>query len=227
MIRSLARDVAAICAGGVIEGLAFGALASAAGLSLWMTVGLSLFVFAGGSQFLAVASVAAGANPWMAVLGGLLINARHIPFGLVMATVVGDRWRDKLVGAHLLTDEAVAFSRAQDSPERARIAYWLCGAGTFITWSLATFAGAWIGDSVPDPQRFGVDAAFPAALFALLLPSLRGTTRLHAMTRRASASGAAIAIVTSPFLPPGLPVLTSLAGLLFARNAGRDGEESR
>ena len=45
-------------------------------------------------------------------------------------------------------------------------------------------------------------------------------------TRRAAGSGAAIAILTSPFLPAGVPVLTSLVGLVFARNASADTEET-
>jgi 4-azaleucine resistance transporter AzlC len=212
VFRTLVRDVAAICAAIFIVGLAFGALATAAGLSIWMAAALSMFVLAGGSQFMIVAGVAAGANPWTAVLSGLLINARHVPFGMAMAQVIGDRWREKLIGAHLLVDEVVAFARAQSDPRLMRIAYWLCGAGLFLTWNLGTLAGAFLGDAVPDPEKFGIDAAFPAALFALLLPSLRTSAR----TRRVALIGAAIGVATTPFLPAGVPVLTSLAGLFAA-----------
>jgi len=47
-------------------------------------------------------------------------------------------------------------------------------------------------------------------LLALVLPSLR-----DAATRRAALVGAAIALVTSPVLPAGLPVLLALIGVGF------------
>ena len=64
-----------------------------------IAVGMSVLVLAGGSQFLAVAVVAAGGSPVAAVLGGLLLNARHLPFGLAMSGVVADRWPGRLLGA--------------------------------------------------------------------------------------------------------------------------------
>ena len=65
---------------------------------------MSTVVFAGGAQFLAVGLIAAG-NPIAAVFAGLLLNARHLPFGLAVSETVGPRWRDRLIGSHLMTDE--------------------------------------------------------------------------------------------------------------------------
>jgi predicted branched-subunit amino acid permease len=48
-------------------------------------------------------------------------------------------------------------------------------------------------------------------LLALILPSLRERPAL-----RVAAAGAAIALVSAPVLPPGLPVLAALLGLVFA-----------
>lgn len=210
---SLLRDIAAICAAVGVVGLSFGALASAAGLTITMALALSLLVLAGGSQFLVVGVVAAGAGPWAGVLGGLLINARHLPFGLAMSDTVGKSLLSKFVGAHLLIDEAVAFSRAQTDQAHARAAYWACGIGLAVTWNAATLMGAWFGETIPDPAAFGVDAAFPAALLALLLPGLRSSIDV----RRVALTGAAIAVALTPFLPAGLPVLAGLGGLLFAK----------
>jgi predicted branched-subunit amino acid permease len=62
-----------------------------------------------GPQFLAVGLIAAG-NPLAAVLAGLLLNARHLPFGLAVSSAIGPRTLDRLVGSHLMTDEVVAFT---------------------------------------------------------------------------------------------------------------------
>jgi len=207
------RDALAVAGAIGLVGASFGALAAAAGLSLAMTVALSLLVLAGGSQFLVVAVAAAGGSPVAAVAGGLLINARHLPYGLAVAPIVADRPAARLLGAHLLIDEVVAFARARAEfgVERARAAYWVCGAVLMLFWNAGTVAGALAGAAVPDPAILGLDAAFPAALLALLLPSLR-----QADARRVALTAAAVALAATPLLPAGLPVLVGLLGLLAA-----------
>lgn len=207
----MARDVLVLAAAVAVVGASFGALAASARLPLPIVMAMSLLVFAGGAQFLAVAVVAAGGSPVAAVLGGLLLNARHLPYGLAVADIVGRSWPARLLGAHLLVDEVVAFARAQDDPRRARRAYWLLGVTLYLSWNVGTVLGALAGAAVPDPARFGVDAAFPAALFALVVSSPR-----DAVTVRVAVLGAALALAVSPWLPAGLPVLAALLGLAAA-----------
>jgi predicted branched-subunit amino acid permease len=164
-------------------------------------------VFAGGAQFLAVGLIAAG-NPIAAVLAGLLLNARHLPFGLAVSATVGTRWRDRLIGSHLMTDEVVAFTLAETDPARRRSTYWLIGLTLFTSWNLGTALGVLLGGATGDPATLGLDAAFPAGLIALIMPSLRDpAVRLVALT------GAAIAVGLTPVLPAGLPVMCALLGL--------------
>ncbi|WP_028927728.1 AzlC family ABC transporter permease [Pseudonocardia acaciae] len=205
------RDALALGAAILVVGASFGALAATARVPLVLIVAMSLLVFAGGSQFLAVAVVAAGGAPVAAVLGGLLLNARHFPFGLAVADVVGRSWPARLVGSHFLLDESVAFARARRDPVRARRAYWMVGVTMFLAWNLGTVVGAFAGSAVPEPARFGIDAAFPAALLALLLPTLR-----EADAARVAVAGAALALAVTPWLPAGVPVLVALAALLAA-----------
>ena len=220
LTRDDVRDLVALTAAVGIVGLSFGALAAAAGVSLPLALGLSVLVLSGGSQFLAVSVVAAGGGLVPAVIGGLLLGARHLPYGLAMAPVVGRSWPARLLGAHLLIDEVVAFSRARGPGARGRAAYWACGVVLVAFWTAGTLVGHLAGAAVPDADAFGVDAAFPAALAALLLPALRGPGRREVRTRRAGAAGAVAALVATPFLPAGLPVL---AGLLGVAAAGRRG----
>lgn len=208
------RDAVALACALAVVGASFGALAAAAGTPVPITLGLSLLVFAGGSQFLVVAVVAAGGSPAAAVAAGLLLNARHLPFGLAMAGTVGDRWPARLLGAHILIDESVAFARARGSGPRARTAYWMCGALFFVFWNVGAVLGMSAGAAVPDPAAFGVDAAFPAGLLALLLPALR-----RADARRVGLAAAAVALLATPILPAGLPVLVGLLGLAAAGRA--------
>ena len=202
------RDIGALAAATLAVGASFGAIAIAYGLPTWVPIVMSVLVFAGGSQFLAVGLLAAG-NPIAAVVAGLLLNARHLPFGLAVAGTLGPRWRDRLVGSHLMTDETVAFALAESAPEARRRIYWLVGASIFVTWNVGVVLGVLLGGATGDPEALGLDAAFPAGLIALILPSLRDRdTRLVALT------GAAVAVLLTPVLPAGLPVMCALAGLL-------------
>ncbi len=195
----------------LVVGLSFGAIAASAGLSVLKISAMSLFVFAGGAQFLAVGVVAAGGGAAAAVLAGLLLNARHLPFGLAVGEVIGERRRSLVVGSHLMVDESVAFALAQPDPARRRRAYWLAGSVLFVTWNIATVVGAVAGQALGDPGRFGIDAAFPAAMLALLLPAVR-----ERPAGRVALAGGALALASAPFLPAGLPVLIGLLAVLLA-----------
>jgi 4-azaleucine resistance transporter AzlC len=208
--RGLIRDIAAIAVAVGFVGLSFGAIATASGVPAWAVVGFSVIVFAGGSQFLAVGLLAAG-SPVTAVLAGLLLNARHLPFGLAVADVLHGGWGKRLVGAHLMVDESVAFALSQPDPRRRAGAYWVTGALLFTLWQIGTVAGVVLGNAVGDPDQYGLDAAFPAALVALILPQLTDPAAC-----RVALLGGAVAVAATFVLPAGLPVLLALTGLLAA-----------
>jgi 4-azaleucine resistance transporter AzlC len=207
---SLQRDTLAMAGAIAVVGMSFGAIAVASGLDWWMPTALSVLVFAGGSQFLVVGVVAAGGGVVAAVAGALVLNARHLPFGLALGDIMGRGRLARAVGSHLLIDESVAFAMAQrEDPKRARAVFWFLGPMAFVVWNVGTVLGAVAGQVIADTDAFGLDAAFPAALLALVLPSLK-----NARTRNAALLGAAVALATTPFVPAGVPVLVALVGLV-------------
>ena len=207
--RGLARDIGLVCLADCLVGVSYGAIAVGSGFPLWLPMLMSLLVFAGASQFMFIGIVAAGGNPFAAVLAGLLANARHLPFGFAVGDVLGERWAARLAGSNLMIDESVAFALAQREARRRRAAYWACGTGLFASWNLGVVAGAFSGTAIKDTDVFGLDAAFPAVLLALVLPSLRDrAARLPVLV------GVLVALAATPFLPAGLPVLLTLAGVV-------------
>jgi 4-azaleucine resistance transporter AzlC len=207
--RALLRDILAIAAAVFAVGASFGAISVATGLPWWLPSVMSVLVFAGGSQFLMVGVLGAGGSPIAAVLGGLVLNARHLPYGMAIGDAIGRGRLARFIGSHLLIDESTAFALAQRDPARARAAYWATGMTLFVSWNLGVVVGVLAGQAIGDPTAFGLDAAFPAGLLALLLPSLRDRAVL-----RPALLGAAIALAASPFLPAGVPVLLALVGLV-------------
>ena len=205
------RDIALACLAVWFIGLSYGAIAIASGFPLWVPAAQSVLVLAGASEFLFVGIVAAGGNPFAAALAGLLVNARHLPYGLALPDVTGTGrgWRRRLLGSHVMNDESVAFALAQEDLPRQRAAYWACGLGVLLCWPAGAILGALIGRVIGNTDAFGLDAMFPAVILALIVPALRDR-----VTVRAALAGAAIALATAPFLSAGLPVLLALAGVL-------------
>jgi len=186
-------------------GLAYAVIARDAGLSLVETQALSLLVFAGSAQVSAVGLFARGSSGLAVVLTTFLLNVRHVLYGMSLARRVPMTPRERLAGAFFLTDEAYGVSISRGS----RAFPFVLGAelSLFITWNLATLAGALLGGVIPDPEKIGVDFVFPIAFLALLVPLLR---------RRADVAVAVVAgfvaWLLSKWLPGGLPVLAAGAG---------------
>jgi 4-azaleucine resistance transporter AzlC len=177
--RELLRDIGLVCVADCLVGVSYGAISVSSGFEVWMPMLLSVVVFAGAAQFMFVGIVASGGNPIAAVVAGLLVNARHLPFGFAVGDVLGDRWLTRIAGSHVMIDETVAFALAQRDRDRRRAAYWAGGIGLFVFWNVGVVAGAFAGSVITDTDVFGLDAAFPAVLLALVLPSLRDrSTRL-------------------------------------------------
>ena len=210
---SLVRDSSLVWLAGGIVGVSFGAVSVAGGLPVWVPVLMSLVVYAGSAQFSAVGVLLAGGGPLAAAATGLLLNTRTAAFGLAVADLLGPGRATRLLGAHLVTDETVAFALAQPDPARRRTAFWISGLGLFAAWNVGVAAGALAGGALGDTARYGLDAAFPAVLVALVLPTLRKDTGV----RRAALLGTAIALAVTPAVPAGVPVLLSLCALVVVR----------
>lgn len=210
------RDIVLVCLAVMLVAMSYGAIAVADGFPFWLPAAQSVLVLAGSSELLFVGVVAAGGNPIATALAGLLVNARHIPYGLALPPgVTGPNLITRLIGTHLMNDESVVFALAQDgrgelAPSRA--AYWACGLGVLAGWPAGAVLGALIGERIRDTSAFGLDAMFPAVILALILPKL--TDR---RTRNAALAGGAVALATTPFLPAGLPVLLALAAVTLPR----------
>jgi len=207
------RDIALACLAVWFIGLSYGAIAIASGFPLWVPAAQSVLVLAGASEFLFIGIVAAGGNPIAAALAGLLVNARHLPYGLALPDMTrpdgtGRGWR-RLLASHVMNDESVVFALAQEDLPRKRAAYWACGLGVLLCWPAGAVLGALIGSLIGNTNAFGLDAMFPAVILALIVPARRDR-----VTVRAALIGAVIALATTPFLPAGLPVLLALAGVL-------------
>ena len=94
--------------GYIAIGVAFGLVLSGAGYPWWLALVMSLWMYAGAGQFIAAGLFAAGTSLWEAALVQLVVNARHIAYGLSMLKRFGDTGRFKPYLIFSLTDETFA-----------------------------------------------------------------------------------------------------------------------
>jgi 4-azaleucine resistance transporter AzlC len=151
----------------------FGGVAVQSGLRPLEVWAMSVFVFAGAAQFIAVPMIAAGVSPLAVILTTYVVNMRHY----LMAAALAPSFRRLPRGvtalvAHGINDESFAVATARRSPPDA----W-----TF-TGSVVAIMGAFLcgvpvgtelGGLVNDPERWGLDFAFPAVFVALVAMQLR------------------------------------------------------
>ncbi|GAB3650409.1 AzlC family ABC transporter permease [Glycomyces tarimensis] len=206
----LLRDVGALAAGIFIAGASFGAIASAQGVPWWQSSAMSVFVFAGASQFATMGIMTTGGGLLAGVAAGLVLNMRHVPYGMAVGGIYWTSLRSKLLGTHVLIDQTTAFALAAGHDRRrAKTAFWTVGAALFLSWNIGTIVGALAGQFIADPETLGLDAALPAILLALVIPALRDKETLLA-----GLVGSVIALASSFVLPAGVPVLLALMGLV-------------
>ncbi len=172
--------------------MSYGSLATADGFPLWVPLALSTLVLAGASEFLFIGIVASGGSPFTAAAAGLLVNARHLPFGIAVKDLVG-RGARGLLGCHIMNDESVVFGISQPQPEQRRTAFWICGIGIGFIWPVSVMTGAAIGQFIPDISVIGLDAVFPAILIALIFPALR-----QRRTRIPASVGTLLSLIATP-----------------------------
>lgn len=188
-----------VSAGGF--GLVYGLSAGEAGFSPLEAGAMSVFVFAGAAQFVAIGYVVGGVG-WLAIVGlTAFLNARHLLYAAALAPYLANRPRWlRAAMAHLLTDEAFALAIAHfRRVGRGDVRGYFMGAivSTFIPWNLATLVGVTIGGSIPEPERFGLDVIFPAAMGGLAVGLLTGRREIVAAVAGA-VLGVAIGLAWDP-----------------------------
>ena len=172
------RDTLPLVIGAIPFGIIFGTLSGGAGLSAWAAMGMSLFVFAGSSQFIAMGLVGAGTAWPMIVVTTFVVNFRHL---LYTATLLDHlkrlplRWQ--LVLAFGLTDETFAVAvgrwrRPDNSPHKQ---WYQLGSMVFMytNWNLCTLLGLAAGRMLQQIGGWGLDFAMVAAFIGMVIPYLK------------------------------------------------------
>lgn len=194
-------------------GITCGIMGLTAGLTPWETVLMSLLVFAGASQFIAITMLAAGINSCgLIVFTTLLVNLRHLLLGASLAPyLVKQSVCRQILLSFLLTDEAYALTINHIDRHQYSAANHLgVSVSLYITWALATLAGVLVGGYIPNPLDWGLDFAMPATFLVLLLPRITDRVSLTV-----SLTAGIIAVVSSVYLPGKWYIIAATLGAVL------------
>lgn len=191
-----------------LVGLAYGALAVGAGLPVWVAPLLGVTVVAGSAEMLYV-GLATATSPWLALPAALLINVRHIPYGMAMRPYLG-HGLGRALRAHVVNDESVAFALAEKDPKVASRTFTYAGVAVLIGWPLGALAGSVLGRGI-DQYDYGLDAIFPAVILALIIPALK-----RARLRGAIIVAAIVAVPAALYFPEGIAPVAGVLALPIA-----------
>jgi len=191
---------------GVPFAVLFGVVATEAGLNVAQTLGMSVLIIAGASQFTAVQLLTENAPVWIVIAASLAVNLRMAMYSASLQPHLGAAklWQRILV-AYLNVDGSYALSiqNYEDHPDQslsAKLAYFF-GTMTLMTpmWFVGTYVGAVAGAALP--ESLAVDFAMPILFLALVGPMLK------TLAHMAAAVTSVIAALALSFLPSGVGLL--------------------
>ena len=189
-------------------GVSYGVLATQANFTLVSIVAMSLLVFSGSLQMVAVGMLAAGGSIVSVLITGVLLNLRNLLYGAALAEGIAPAKKWRWLLAFGVSDEPFVLGSSRFEKYGPDPLYFAVVIGTFyIAWVLSSLLGGIIGNQI-DPQKWGLDLAFPITFTAILISSLTERPAI------ATALVAAILAIGLEYFMPGNQFTIIITGLL-------------
>ena len=169
-VRTAFLDTLPVMAGYVFLGFGFGILLHQSGYGLLWAVAMSLFIYAGSMQYLAVSLLTGGANLLTAALTTVVVNARHLFYGISMVDAYKGAGRKKPYMIFALTDETYSLVSQNQVPEGiSRHGYcFLVSLFDHIYWVAGTALGSLTGTLLPINYE-GIEFALTALFVTIFV----------------------------------------------------------
>ena len=222
-----AKDTIPMMIGAMPFGIVFGALAISGerGLTPAAALGMSLIVFAGSAQFIALGLIAQGVSLPFIIFTTFVVNLRHALYAISLAPFLrhlGQRWLAPL--GFWLTDEtyAVVIRRYHADGHIAKGHWYYFGSALpfYLNWQACTFVGIVAGTQLGNAASWGLDFAMTATFIGIVVPLVKNRPMQVCALAAAATSLAAFGLPNRLGLLIGGLVGIS-AGLLFERTAAK------
>ncbi len=214
-----------VMAGYIVLGVGFGIISQRSGYGVWWALAMSAFIYAGSMQYVAISLLSSGASLITTALTTLMVNARHLFYGISMVEKYKGTGKKKPYLIFALTDETyslVCSEENEDKQERDR--YFL-----FVSlfnqayWVLGSLLGALIGMSFSF-NTAGIEFAMTALFITVFVEQWRSTKKHIPALIGLSASVVCLLIFgADAFLIPSMIVISialSLGKPLIEKGSG-------
>lgn len=193
------RDSIPLVVGVIPFGITCGIMALTAGLTGWEAIFMSMFVFAGAAQFIAITMLGAGINGWgIIVFTTLLINLRHLLMGASLAPyIIRLPVSLQALLSFGMVDETYAITIDRIHKKGYSASYQMGANMLFYSaWIVSTAVGVQLSGYISDPLAWGLDFAMPAIFLAMLIPRLVSPTAVVVC-----GVAAVVAVIGALYLP--------------------------
>ncbi len=198
-------DLVALLLASVAIGIAVSAIMTDVGTSGPVVILAAALAYSGTGELAYASVVASGGGLVPASVAALLVSSRFGLLAMSMRNRWPAPWWERIGIAHVASEPAVAAAldvEPRGGPMAARRAFWQLAIWMAVGWVGGSALGLALGNVVGDTNRIGLDAVFPASFIGAVVNSMRRQDGAVAVVL-----GATTALVLTPFLPAGGPIL--------------------
>lgn len=227
LLKTVLLTTLPVMAGYLAIGIGFGILLKVNGYGLWWAIGMSVFIYAGAMQYVGVSLLASSANLLTVALTTLIVNARHLFYGITMIDRYKGTGAKKAYLMHALTDETYSLVCNGNMPAgvKPHLYYLLISAFNHIYWVVGSILGVLVGSIIPFDTT-GIDFAMTALFITVFIDQWRNTKQHSpAITGVCIATICLLLFGPTYFLIPTLLVITICLSLL-RKNLEKGAQES-
>ena len=211
-----------VMAGYIVLGAGFGILLESAGYGVLWSFAMSTLIYAGSLQYVGVSMLTAGASLLTAALTSLMVNARHLFYGISMLSRYRDAGKKKPYLIFSLTDETYSLLCDGEYPEgEDRYTYWfLVSMFNQIYWVTGSVIGSLIGSRITFSTagiEFSMTALFISAFTEQWITS---KDHIPAMTGLFCSLICLLIFGSQGFLIPSMLMITAVLAL-YGKRTGR------
>ena len=225
-IKKALIDTLPVMTGYLVLGFGFGIVLKAAGYGIPVAFAMSLFIYAGSMQYVAIGLLTGGASLLTVGLTTLMVNARHLFYGISMLDQYKGTGKRKPYLIFALTDETYSLVCSDHSdvpPERKKDYYLLVSLFDQIYWIVGSLLGAIAGTLIQFNSE-GIDFALTALFVTVFLEQwLSSKDHLPALVGVGVSALCLILFGADSFLIPAMLVIALILCLYTGKKKG--GEE--
>lgn len=209
-----------VMTGYLVLGMGFGIVLSTKGLGFIWAIAMSIFIYAGSMQYAAIGLITGGASILTTALTTLMVNARHLFYGISMIDKYKDTGKAKPYLIYALTDETyslVCSDESVNNVENKNLYYFLVSFFDQIYWVVGAAVGGLLGEVIPFSTE-GIDFALTALFVTIFVEQW-----ISVSDHKPAITGLSAAVVCLLIFGPDnflIPTMILITAVLLLRRKG-------